>query len=70
MIKGVGIVAGTKNDVELIEFFIHHHLRLGFKKIHIMDFNSTDGTREVLQRYIDHPNLDIICLEAGRCFHS
>ena len=24
-----------------------------------MDFNS-DGTREVLQRYIDHPNLDII----------
>ena len=25
-----------------------------------MDFNSSDGTREVLQKYIHHPNLDII----------
>ena len=63
--KGVGIITGTKNDVELIEFFIHHHLRLGFKKIHIMDFNSTDGTKDILQKYIGHPNLDIILSEAN-----
>ena len=25
-----------------------------------MDFNSTDGTRDVLQKYIHHPNVDII----------
>ena len=60
--KGVGIVAGTKNDCELIESFILHHLRIGFSKIHIMDFNSTDGTKEILERYIDHPKLEIASL--------
>ena len=65
MIKGVGVITGTKDDVELIEFFILHHLRIGFKKIHIMDFNSTDGTRDILKKYMDHPQLDIILSEAS-----
>ena len=55
----IGIVAGIKNDVEMIEHFITHHLSLGFTKIHLMDFNSTDGTKEVLLQYQNHPQVEI-----------
>ena len=56
----IGIVSGVKNDVEIIDYFITHHLQIGFSKIHLMDFNSTDGSREVLAKYKDHPQVDVM----------
>ena len=56
----IGIVSGVKNDVEIIEHFITHHLRIGFTTIHLMDFNSTDGSRKVLAKYKDHPQVDVM----------
>ena len=55
----IGIVAGIKNDVEMVEPFIEHHLKLGFTKIHLMDFNSTDGTKDILLRYQNHPQVEV-----------
>lgn len=56
----IGLVTGVKNDVEILEHFIEHHLSLGIAKIHLMDFNSTDGSRDILRSYIDHPKVDVI----------
>jgi|GEM_PF-4211084 len=55
----IGIVTGIKNDVEMVEHFITHHLTLGFAKIHLMDFNSTDGTKEILRQYENHPQVEV-----------
>lgn len=53
----IAIVTGIKNDVELIEYFIEHHLNMGFAKIYLMDMNSTDGSREVLKQYQNNPQV-------------
>jgi hypothetical protein len=42
------IATTTWNCVELIETFLLHHRRLGFQQILVMDFDSVDGTRDVL----------------------
>ena len=57
MKKRIGIVAGVKNEGEVMEQFITHHLKLGFAKIFILDITSTDGTKEVLERYVHHPQV-------------
>ena len=59
MIKGVGIVAGTKDDVELIEFLFSIIYDWGLKKAH-HGLQLYRRTKEVLQKYINHPNVDII----------
>ena len=64
MKKQIGIVAGVKNEGEVIEQFITHHLRLGFAKIFILDISSTDGTKEVLERYVNHPQIYVEFSEA------
>ena len=64
MRKRIGIVAGVKNEGEVIEQFITHHLRLGFAKIFILDITSTDGTREILQQYAHHPQIVVEFSEA------
>jgi hypothetical protein len=38
----------TWNSVDLIAAFLDHYRRLGFDRVIVMDFDSTDGTREVL----------------------
>jgi hypothetical protein len=43
------IVATTSwNCLDLISSFLTHYQRLGFQRALVMDFNSVDGTREVL----------------------
>ena len=59
MKKRIGIVAGVKNEGEVMEQFITHHLRLGFAKIFILDITSTDGTKEILERYVNHPQIHV-----------
>jgi hypothetical protein len=42
------VVTTTWNCIDLISTFLHHYRKLGFDAVLAMDFESTDGTREVL----------------------
>jgi glycosyl transferase family 2 len=42
------IATTTCNCVDLITTFLMHYRRLGFRHLLVMDFDSVDGTREVL----------------------
>ncbi len=53
----VAIALGIRDDVEMIKVFIDYHLEKGIYKIFIIDFNSKDGTREVLRTYEEHPQI-------------
>ena len=47
------IATTTWNTADLVAPFLDHHLRAGFDCVLVMDFDSTDGTRDVLssQKY-------------------
>ena len=51
----LGLVTGINNDAEIIEYFIERRLSLEFTKIHLMNFSSTDGSKDILQSYMGHP---------------
>lgn len=55
----LGIAMSIKDDVEIIKLNIDYHLNLGVKKIYILDFNSTDGTRAVLEEYKNNDCVDL-----------
>jgi len=55
----IAIAMGVKDDIEAIDINLRHHLQLGFDLIYVMDFRSTDGTREVLQSWADHPQIRV-----------
>ncbi len=42
------VATTTWNCVDLISSFLTHYQRLGFQRVLVMDFNSVDGTRELL----------------------
>ncbi|MEO5671697.1 MAG: glycosyltransferase family 2 protein [Ramlibacter sp.] len=42
------VVTTTWNSVDHIETFLRHYSRLGFERVLVMDFDSTDGTLEIL----------------------
>ena len=42
------VITTTWNSIDLIETFLAHYQRLGFDQVMAMDFDSTDGTRDVL----------------------
>ena len=46
MIAGVSIV---RNEADILELTIRHHLRKGFELLLIADNDSDDGTRDVLR---------------------
>ena len=42
------VATTTWNSADLIGIFLQHYRRLGFDRALVMDFDSTDGTRDVL----------------------
>jgi hypothetical protein len=42
------VATTTWNSIDLVTVFLHHYRRLGFDRVFVMDFDSTDGTRDVL----------------------
>ena len=42
------VATTTWNCVDLISSFLAHYQRLGFQRVLVMDFNSVDGTRDLL----------------------
>jgi len=38
----------TWNSIDLIGIFLAHYRKLGFERLLVMDFDSTDGTRDIL----------------------
>jgi hypothetical protein len=42
------VLTTTWNSDDLVATFLSHYQRLGFDRIVVMDFDSTDGTRDVL----------------------
>lgn len=42
------VITTTWDSIDLIQTFLVHYQRLGFHQVMAMDFDSTDGTREVL----------------------
>jgi len=42
------VATTTWNCVDLISSFLAHYQRLGFERVLVMDFNSVDGTRDLL----------------------
>jgi hypothetical protein len=42
------LVTTTWNSIDLIERYLVHYRRLGFDRAMVMDFDSTDGTHEIL----------------------
>ncbi len=43
------IATTTWNSSDVIETFLQHYRKLGFDQVLVMDFNSTDGTSEILR---------------------
>ena len=43
------IATTTWNSSDLIETFLQHYRKLGFDQVLVMDFDSTDGTSEILR---------------------
>ena len=60
MSSKVAIVMGVKNEVELIALHIEHHLKLGIHKMYIIDCDSSDGSKEILQEYASHPQIHVV----------
>ena len=47
--NSISLVATTTwNSADVVRTFVTHYLKLGFERLLVMDFQSTDGTREVL----------------------
>jgi len=42
------VATTTWNSVDLIGIFLSHYRKLGFQRAFVMDFDSTDGTRDIL----------------------
>ena len=42
------VATTTWNSIDLVTVFLSHYRRLGFDRVFVMDFDSTDGTRDVL----------------------
>ena len=42
------VITTTWNCVDLISTFLKHSHQVGFRHVLVMDFDSVDGTREVL----------------------
>ena len=42
------VVTTTWNSIDLVTPFLDHYRRLGFDGLFVMDFASTDGTRDIL----------------------
>lgn len=38
----------TWNSIDHVDTFLHHYRALGFDRVLVMDFDSTDGTRDIL----------------------
>lgn len=51
---GVAIVAIVKNEAEYLEEWLCFHLALGVDHFFIYDNGSSDGSAELLERYINH----------------
>ena len=49
----ITIVMGVRDEVELLEYNIEHHLKLGINKFYLIDFKSSDGSTEILKKYIE-----------------
>jgi glycosyltransferase involved in cell wall biosynthesis len=76
------IATTTWNSSDVIETFLQHYKKLGFDQILIMDFDSTDGTSEILRsgvyrdfvrtipfpRTVDRDSSRILLEEAKRDF--
>ena len=42
------VATTTWNSIDLASVFLSHYRRLGFDQVFVMDFDSTDGTRDAL----------------------
>ncbi len=51
---GVAVVAIVKNEADYLEEWLAYHLALGVDHFVIYDNGSTDGSAELLERYINH----------------
>jgi glycosyltransferase involved in cell wall biosynthesis len=51
---GVALVAIVKNEAEYLEEWLAYHLALGVDHFYLYDNGSTDGSAELLERYINH----------------
>lgn len=51
---GLAIVAIVKNEADYLEEWLAFHLALGVDHFFIYDNGSTDGSAELLERYINH----------------
>jgi len=50
MMNSISLVATTTwNSVDVVRTFVTHYEKLGFERLLVMDFRSTDGTQEVLR---------------------
>ena len=49
-----------KNEADYIEEWIDYHFKIGFEKFYIYDNESTDNTREILDKYIRKGIVDYI----------
>jgi glycosyltransferase involved in cell wall biosynthesis len=66
MICGISIV---RNEIDIIEFCIWHHLDQGLNKIIICDNGSTDGTLELLNLMADKDDRIVVLSNDGP-FHQ
>ena len=55
----ITIVMGVRDEVELLEYNIEHHLKLGVNKIYLVDNKSSDGSTEILKKYVNHPKCEV-----------
>lgn len=53
MDRGIACVAVCHNEFLIIRTFLKHYRSIGIKKFYIVDDNSTDGTREILEQQKD-----------------
>lgn len=50
----------VKDEIDLIAANIDYHLKIGIYAIVVTDYNSSDGTRSVLESYSDNDRVDVI----------